>query len=395
MLDTPARSRAEPGDRVKYGFIDALRGYAVLLVIMSHAAGACPELPWPVKRVAYFGWFGVQLFFLMSCVTLIMSWHASERRGDVSVGAFWARRLFRIAPMYYLAIPLYVVARPPAAGFDPILLVSTLSFINSWHPALLPIQLDRWTVVPGGWSISVEFCFYAVFPLIVTRVRSLYGALVFCAGSFVLACVANSLAQRSLGQSYDPAQVERFLNYWFPTQLPVFAMGTALFFVLRDFALRGPRRPGRGWTTPVLLGVAACCALSTFLPLPGLLTFQAPLPLQRIYIAAALFMVAVLALSMDADNLFNNRAIRSMGEVSFSAYLLHFAVLDLVAGRLPRGFDRAETGWKAILVFVVLWVIVVLVTYALSRVTFALIERPMIGVGRRVLSRRRARPAPG
>lgn len=40
----------KPHTTPKYAFIDALRGYAVLLVITSHTGGMFPELPYPVKN---------------------------------------------------------------------------------------------------------------------------------------------------------------------------------------------------------------------------------------------------------------------------------------------------------------------------------------------------------
>src|ERR1700749_4071032 len=65
----------------KYGYIDALRGYAVLLVITAHAGGMFPLLPYPLKSLTNFGVHGVQLFFLMSCVTLMLSWRSDEAKG--------------------------------------------------------------------------------------------------------------------------------------------------------------------------------------------------------------------------------------------------------------------------------------------------------------------------
>src|SRR6185437_12457880 len=85
-------------------YIDALRGYAVLGVIAVHTQGNVESLGWPLKPLVDAGQFGVQLFFIVSAVTLLRSWHV---RND-GAAAFFVRRLFRIAPMFWLAILLYL-----------------------------------------------------------------------------------------------------------------------------------------------------------------------------------------------------------------------------------------------------------------------------------------------
>jgi peptidoglycan/LPS O-acetylase OafA/YrhL len=73
----------------RFAYIDCVRGYAVLLVIASHLVEVFPKLPYPVRRLALSGWFGVQLFFLASSLTLLMLWYSERcRDGAVSLRAF-------------------------------------------------------------------------------------------------------------------------------------------------------------------------------------------------------------------------------------------------------------------------------------------------------------------
>ncbi|MDE2006759.1 MAG: acyltransferase, partial [Rhodospirillales bacterium] len=148
----------EATDHPRYEYIDSVRGYAVLLVMLAHYVYLFADLPYPLHRLAVMGWYGVQLFFLASCVTLLMSRdHEIARRGTVSTGAFFLRRIFRIAPAFYVAAAIYFVASPPRGGFDAVQALATLGFVNAWHPLLAPTVPGAWTVVPGSWSISVEF----------------------------------------------------------------------------------------------------------------------------------------------------------------------------------------------------------------------------------------------
>ena len=74
-----ANGRAE---HLNFAYIDALRGCAILFVITCHLTFSYPELPYPVHRLTVLGWHGVQLFFLASCVTLLLSWHGEVARRE-------------------------------------------------------------------------------------------------------------------------------------------------------------------------------------------------------------------------------------------------------------------------------------------------------------------------
>jgi peptidoglycan/LPS O-acetylase OafA/YrhL len=90
-----------PGERLAY--LDALRGYAILMVIAVHATQYAQSLPQPVLAVTAQGARGVQLFFVISALALMISWH---KRNDGAV-PFYLRRFFRIAPMFWLGIAFF------------------------------------------------------------------------------------------------------------------------------------------------------------------------------------------------------------------------------------------------------------------------------------------------
>src|SRR5580658_7481349 len=87
-----------------FDYIDALRGYAILMVIAVHTAQSFPDLPNPLAEVLKQGARGVQLFFVTSALTLSMSWVARHE----SAADFYTRRLFRIAPMFWIAIVFFL-----------------------------------------------------------------------------------------------------------------------------------------------------------------------------------------------------------------------------------------------------------------------------------------------
>jgi peptidoglycan/LPS O-acetylase OafA/YrhL len=370
-------------------YIECLRGYAVLLVILCHSAYLFPGLPYPVHRVAVLGWHGVQLFFLASAVTLMMSWHDEKsRRGEVAVGAFFVRRFFRIAPAYYLAAILYFLIEPPADGFDAMQAASTLVFLNSWFPTLMGgVTTNSWSVVPGGWSIGVEFTFYAVFPVLAWYIVSLPRAARLALGALVVGAALNSQLAPSMEAKFGQIPADNFLYFWFPNQMSVFALGICLYFLLeRD---RGRRSVFSMYPNFIAALTIVLIGATAFIPLPQRLDLLTPLP-PAFLVVSLLLMVFVLALARSRSGLFINAPVALIGRVSFSAYLLYFAVLRIVSYPSILHGLFGTTGWSAIIAFPAALVCIVLIVLAASWCTYRFIETPMIDLGKKLLRQRRA-----
>lgn len=372
-----------PASKPHYFYIDCIRGYAVLMVITSHYLYQFPNVPYPVHRVLVSGWFGVQLFFIASSLTLLMSWDHEQRTGGrANWPAFFIRRFFRIAPAYYVAGLFYFFDAPPPHGFDPVQLAAGATFLNNWNPGLMPVLLSRWNPFPGGWSVSVEFTFYAVFPWFVSVAGSARKVIFFILAALAVGAVANRLALTAMAAAYPPVQLRNFLFFWFPGQASVFGFGALVFLAIRRF-------PPTPWTAR-LLAISACIAfvVLAFVPLGHFPGDGLRIPsVAAVCPPLALF---VYALSGLPPGLLVNRFAAAMGRVSFSAYLLHFAVLgwlDRFAGRLGAG----ATGYAAIAAFVVAWWVAVLLTFAAAWGVWRMIERPGIAFGSRLIRRRAAR----
>ena len=161
----------------------------------------------------------LQLFFLASAVTLMMSWsHEKNRNGCVDVVGFILRRFFRIAPAYYLMSVLYFFLEPPRRGFDPIQALATYLFINAWHPALMGVVADTWSVVPGGWSIGVEFTFYAAFPILACGMTSLCRAIGLLFAALVVGATLNALLWPTLDATIGVLRQPIFFTSGSPTR---------------------------------------------------------------------------------------------------------------------------------------------------------------------------------
>jgi peptidoglycan/LPS O-acetylase OafA/YrhL len=379
-----------PTSKPHLKYIDCLRGYAILLVITTHLTDAIKQLPYPVARVTLMGWYGVQLFFLMSAFTLLSSWNAELHRiGSVNVINFFIRRYLRIAPAYYLAAALYFFLTPPQSGFDLGQLLAYLTFINGWHPNVMPTVPAKWTVVPGGWSIGVEFAFYALFPILASLVTNLRRAII---GEFLMIATAlacNLMALNYFAGEIGPVPLSNFLYFWLPNQLPVFLLGFLLYYAIGDSSARSIRILQRATKVRyAIVGIAVVGYFSaSFLRLGHFIGNGMKFP-ETLYIVLPLmaFVVAVAS----GPTLFVNRAVQEMGKVSFSAYLLHFAVLQFLP-HYPGIFGTSATGIPAVMHFAVDWVFVVAATFLLAAIQYRLVELPGNNLARKITTLRTTR----
>ncbi|WCE05324.1 acyltransferase [Pseudoxanthomonas sp. JBR18] len=140
--------------------LDVLRAIAIVWVMFFHSwvvGGLGPDWRW----LSYYGWMGVDLFFVLSGFLIGQQVLAPLSRGEpLRFGDFYLRRAFRILPAYWVVLALYVLV--PAWSEAP--LMEPL-----WKFALMVMNLDNdysRSAFSHAWSLCVEEHFYLVFPLL-------------------------------------------------------------------------------------------------------------------------------------------------------------------------------------------------------------------------------------
>jgi exopolysaccharide production protein ExoZ len=346
----------------RYAYIDAIRGYAILLVIAVHSSQYFDDLSVAVRTLADQGARGVQLFFVASAMTLCMSWQA---RNDGAL-PFYIRRFFRIAPMYYLSMPLFLWVRgfgpsiyaPDGVGWRHIAMAAT--FTHGFMPDTIT------SVVPGSWSIADEMMFYAIFPLLMLgldRVRFVAAAL--AAMAVVLVCFGIQRNAYAYAMHIaDPAWRAAwgtFLYLWFMQQLPCFLFGMLAYkWMAEGRAVRWP-------AALVLVSLLAMVIVAFYPALPYI--GRSGLSTQYGFIFAAF----ALGLAHWQPWFLVNPVIGWIGKVSFSAYLVHLWVISMFA--VPHAnYAEAFAALTAI-------------TVAISSITYLVIEEPFNQWGRRLAKR--------
>lgn len=325
--------------------LDVLRGVAIFLVVAFHTSLL---LNWSAPVTAGFavGNLGVQLFFLISAFTMCYMWEA--RAGESRpVAKFYLRRWLRIAPPFWFAMILYTVIRwatraPELASMGLGDYLLTVTFLHSFSPHAINL------VVPGGWSIAVEMAFYVVFPFAVRALKTPLSRLV---AGFVL-FGAGMVGAQLLGPVL-PENKDIFLYYSLLTQLPVFFVGMAVYQIVR----------GQSWPRwPWALGLLAVWVAVAFVAK------------NHDWLGRPIFWLEVFGLAVVVGLTLRWglrwRPLQWLGRWSYSVYLFHFAVVDLVRNAVPWGQSLPAPLW-----YLGLLVTVLAVSSAVAGLSAVTLER--------------------
>src|SRR5438876_567086 len=148
--------------------LDAVRGVAILLVIMHNASEKYPQLH--LQPLFRNGWMGVDLFFVLSGL-LITGILVDTRGSDGYFKHFYARRCLRIWPLYYSLIVFMFVAVPLLRPADARVVFERSSPWWAYPLFLQNFLISTPTMATGPlavtWSLAIEEQFYLVWPLAV------------------------------------------------------------------------------------------------------------------------------------------------------------------------------------------------------------------------------------
>ena len=413
----PPTVAAAAGTGSRLAWLDVLRGLAALAVVFNHFGYFLPSgVKTPVYQWINPGDYGVFVFFLISGYIVPAS---LERKG--SVRTFWVSRLFRLYPLYLLAVAIAVtlymmhVGGLRGEGADPetSILSQTLMMSNVLAGQNVP------NVV---WSLSYEMIFYLLLTaLFMARVhqRSSRYALAFA----VVAVAFGGL----LPQAYFTN------NLWSPRVIALIADLVVLTGLAVAVAMRGmPRVVGAvlaamvgltllafngTWLLPwEALSILALMFTGTMLyrAEQGQYPWRKAIPIavavlgmaitaglwhhiggygqpsfiwERDYFMSLFLAGVTFAIGLALRHVAWPRFLTWLGLISYSVYLLHPALIE-VYRYLP--WTAHHTFWIQVLIDALFLAILI----ALCSATYLLVERPMQNVGRRLAKQLDARFGP-
>lgn len=344
------RSSSDMHERL--AFIEGLRGVAALYVVFthfgsmvdpSHLSGTQSKAPPWLQAIIHPLWYGhlaVAAFIVLSGYCLQTSLFGGKDGHIHNYRKFYARRARRILPPYYATLILsvfvavYVTSKQIGMPFSQYVPVTQENVLA--HGFMAQNFSPDWMYKVNGvlWSISIEWQLYLLFPLLVM--------LMFAVGRFLHLAITTLVAIGLL--VLLPVTLKLYVWY-----IPLFALGMVASHLAYRPNLRGGTLP-RLAAYVFILSVAGCgyaCFLEGGVK-PGLI------PAGDAFVGlavAALVYLGTVAPWTPFTKLFAWRPIAGLGFFSYSLYLMHHPIEQVLYVYRPAWIQGPELGAAYLMVF--------------------------------------------
>lgn len=371
-MEAAAPSTASPKPRFHIPSLDGLRAVAFMIVFLSHV-GLGKIFP---------GAFGVMIFFFMSgfLITTLMRMEVGKT-GTVNVGKSYSRRFVRIFPPLFLMLAFCVIA--VTAGWLPgtvrpsAIASLALCLGNYWQ-----VFTSNEGFPPGTgllWAIAVEVHFYLIAPflgiLIIKKLNPRKAALflaTLCAAILLWRCYWMFIRDSGWFQIYVRTD----------TRIDAIFFGCILG-IWQNPALDPVRFQNKTVRRTAVICSAGVLFLSLFLDRLLLLPEdQRPLYRETIrYTVQGLFLMPIFYCAvLDSDwlpfRILNNKWIVKIGVMSYSLFLVHLLIINMVQYNLfPQMATAKGAQWGMLLIFMTS--ISAVMTLVVAAILFYGVEEPL------------------
>ena len=309
--------------------LDGVRGVAILLVMLCHFSFAepfpIPGLHFALNTLST----GVDLFFVLSGF-LITGILLDSKETENYYRNFYARRILRIFPLYYLAVVLLAFVAPRLTVFRAFDGVQE-AFLNRWWlmaygANLTPLITNRFVGWVGHfWSLSVEEHFYFLWPVVVARLPRT---------SLIKLCLALPVVGFLSRVALMLASNHNIAVYVFtPCRMDGLVMGSLI-----AATIRGPLdAPALARLSRRILPIAglSLVGVHVFLHLGRLqiVTELLASPVAALFYGCFLFVVLTLPAGGYGAKLISSSPLRFLGLYSYGIYVFHVPLLNQLWAR--------------------------------------------------------------
>jgi peptidoglycan/LPS O-acetylase OafA/YrhL len=359
--------------------LDGLRGVAVILVIALHTFNRAsyfttnPVLLFFTKLAAV-GWVGVDIFFTLSGFLITSILLQAREKGDYFKN-FYARRVLRIFPLYYIAIMMILLFAPKIEeeflSQLPKILPAMLLYQQNWLFVFSDLRITQYLAVT--WSLAIEEQFYLLWPLIVFFLKKgqLLKVSIWLIGLSILARVVSGFFW-----SHTP---DFFVFFYYNsfTRFEEILIGglLAVFFTYQEM-----REKIQKYASPLFLISLAfflILCFMTFSAVPNPLYDNIPLTIFG-YSLAAVFSASLIGVFITHPEesllrkFFSHAVLQFFGRYSYSMYLFHMSVVFLL---MEYFWHTRMRGWHIYLLYAGL---VFALTALIGWLTWHLLEKHIL-----------------
>lgn len=328
--------------------LNGIRGFAVLLVLLSHASNEGVNIH-PALSFSGAGRYGVFLFFVLSAFLLTRQFLERHPVGNEIVPFvrnYFLRRFLRIFPLYIAALLCYYLLYKLGRGIYDI------------NEAMLLKSIFLLDAEGIFWTIPVEFQYYFLLPLI---------SLVFLhTKRTMLVIIAVSVFTFVWWHIFPPKYVTHLLPF-----LPIFILGSTAALI--SYRINTQKEKDlHGFIVRIFNLIALCGVLLFLVLIPGYFNLLFAQNAQRTEFHDQFLLFAVLSSALVLSTVHGNGIVKKImeskflvfwGNVSFSAYLGHTIVLTAVR--------------RTAFVPSVKWIIFLTATGILSYLAYKYFEMPL------------------
>jgi peptidoglycan/LPS O-acetylase OafA/YrhL len=370
--------RREPrGQSGRLPTLDGLRGIAVLLVMLYHFNVNMPRdasVEGLVTTALNAGWIGVDLFFVLS--GFLITGILLDSRGSGSYFKnFYARRVLRIMPLFYLFLflGLFVYPKLPYQPYPDFRLQNDefwyLAFLGNLR--IVQVQAFRNPFADITWSVAIEEQFYLVWPLVVALLPRKWLARV-CFGALL-----TSFSLRTTLYFTDPAYLYS-TSLLTPCRLDGLSIGALIAIAVRDDtwkeAVKRIARIAIVVVLPLLLWILYWPRIRG-----DLFTVNLYVPLT-VWFGAALVIATFSQSTSIVGRVLCSGFLTGFGKYSYALYLFHQSIGWVVAAVLkPASLFILGSRLPALIVY---WAIALALCYTAAWVSWHIYEHRFLDLKR-------------
>ncbi len=356
--------------------LDGVRAFAVIAVMMFHGG------------ISFMtgGFMGVDVFFVLSGF-LITSLLVGEWRQSLTIrlGAFWARRARRLLPallLMLLFVAFFAGVIVPEGTYAALRLdaLSTLFYVSNWHFILVGSNYFNETASASPlihtWSLAVEEQFYVIWPLVVLGVLHFAKSLKVLLGVCIVAAVASAVEMHVLYRSaIDTNRVYLGTDTRSQCLFIGCALAVGLVIITQRRHQDGLLAAGELWRPATARGRTLCAVAGLVGAAGAIVVWTASDETSSFLYSGGFFLVglctAAVILSIVGTpssivpRFLSLAPVRYVGRISYGLYIWHWPLFLWV--------DHERTGLSGYPLFFLR----LLVTFAVSVLSFHLVERPI------------------